>query len=198
MKINEAQNLAMSNLSKEISEPSFHIFKSIQRASLNWPQTSTFVQACSFVTKLVFRVVISTGCKGWGCDPPSPSHTSHHQTPRKKKIWFLLKRPRINSSQPSCSASPSPSQLFSPKHPDAGLWKQVAVGGNGISISKGLNGVGGGRKDDGERREGGQKREMERREGNKKRGKEGTQISNLMMYLKGLEKREKATPANRR
>lgn len=64
----------------------------------------------------------------------------------------------------------------------------MAVGGNGISISKGLNGVGGGRKDDGERGEGGQEREMERREGDKKRGKEGTQISNLMMYLKGLEK----------
>lgn len=66
----------------------------------------------------------------------------------------------------------------------------MAVGGNGISISKGLNGVGGGggRKDDEERGEGGQKREMERREGDKKRGKEGTQISNLMMYLKGLEK----------
>lgn len=154
----------MSSLSKDITESSLQIFKTIQRTSLNWPQISTFLQAWSLST-LIFQ----SGHLYWMqrlklCPtfliPLFPSLTQRG----KKGIWFLLKRPRINSFQSSCSASPSSSPLFSPKNPDAELWKQVAVGGNRISFSKGLNKEedGGGRRWRKKGREG-QKRETKRR-----------------------------------
>jgi len=67
---------------------------------------------------------------------PTPTSPSTHSN--QKRLWSLLKRPRINPFHPNYSTNASFSPLFSPQTPDGELWKRVTVGGSGISLSKGL------------------------------------------------------------